>query len=235
MGGTVVWTRETKNDLRGEWRRLVEQCITAISQARSGLPTPHGFDSDDLEDYPAEPDDMTAFVLSSVERLVDSLTNCLPAMIDFSRQFRPRNSSITASDVVELLGISVNLLEPASTALSAASKGEVVDSRQGAGENVDFNSIQRQFEEQAAILRKWKEKNMEDIEVKLGPRNPAKFASVADAVGNIARLLGESVQLAVSSRSFPDLTLNFQSNYNISPPREDIPRRWHHGQILHPR
>jgi hypothetical protein len=195
-GEAVLWTKETKNHLEGEWRRLVEQCITAMSQARSAFPALHGFDLDDLEDYPAEPGDITTFILSLVERLVNSLTDCLPAMIDFSRQFRPRNSSITASEVAELLGISVNLLEPASIALSAASKEEVVESRQEAGEEVDFNSIQRQFEEQAAVLRKWKEKNIEDIEIKLGPRNPAKFASVADAVGNIARLLGESVHLA---------------------------------------
>lgn len=45
------------------------------------------------------------------------------------------------------------------------------------------------FGEQAAGLQKWKEKHREDIEVKLVEKSPAKLASVADAIENIAKVL----------------------------------------------
>jgi hypothetical protein len=93
--------------------------------------------------------------------------------------------------VTRLLDISVDLITPATEAFSKATKDATADTRSRDDPIVDLESIQRVFEEQSAQLQKWKVKHREDIVLKLAENNPAKLASVADAVENIAKVLGK--------------------------------------------
>jgi hypothetical protein len=90
---------------------------------------------------------------------------------------------------VQLLDSAVDLIEPASQALAEAAKSAARNKRPKDAVKVDLESIQRVFDEQAAVLQKWKEKHRQDIEVKLVEKSPAKLASVADAIENIASVL----------------------------------------------
>lgn len=130
-------------------------------------------------------------VVNTTELLIDNLVNCLPSIISFKRQYTVTDSEISASDVTQLLDISETLIEPAHEALEKARKDGSWPSDQPEKDTVDFESIQRVFEEQTRALRMWKSKHREDVEIKLADRNPAKLASVADTIGNLAAILGE--------------------------------------------
>ena len=109
-------------------------------------------------------------------------------MIEFCRQWRTQFDDVDASDVVALLDISVDLIAPAAEVLSKVEPPSKVEPRS----RIDIESISRVFDEQASVLRKWKDKNRHTIETKLVSQSPAKLASAANAVGNIAKLLSKS-------------------------------------------
>ncbi|KAI0872174.1 hypothetical protein GGS24DRAFT_508996 [Hypoxylon argillaceum] len=119
---------------------------------------------------------------------------------------------LLASEVVRLLDASVDLIEPASHALTEAANLAVRNKRTTDGVTIDLELIQRVFDEQATVLRKWKEKHRKDIEVKLVEKSPAKLASVADAIENIINILME----------FPT---TLKSRSDLDPIRKDIDER----------
>jgi hypothetical protein len=86
--------------------------------------------------------------------------------------------------------MSVDLIAPAAKVLSQI---DVNSSSSGSESKprLEMESINRVFDEQASVLRKWKDKNRHTIETKLVSQSPAKLASAANAVGNIAKLLSE--------------------------------------------
>jgi hypothetical protein len=175
-----------------ERRTALESCAAAIYQVYVEIPKLPRVGTDDLLDATtSNPAESTKAVLRTIELVIRNLGNILPSIVSFTRQHTFQSESIAASDVTRLLDISVDLITPATEAFSKATKDAMADTRSRDDPIVDLESIQRVFEEQSAQLQKWKVKHREDIVLKLAENNPAKLASVADAVENIAKVLGK--------------------------------------------
>lgn len=135
-------------------------------------------------------DDLKAAAIRSLKLVIGSLRDCLPSIVSFSRTCMTLKDEIPAADdVAELLEASVQLLGPGSEALSRATAMAKVQPDKSS--LVDIESINEVFNQQAICLEKWAEKHKSDIKIKLANKNPAKLASVADAVENIAFFLGK--------------------------------------------
>jgi hypothetical protein len=175
-----------------ERRTALESYAAAIYQVYVEIPKLPQVGTDDLLDATtSNPAESTKAVLRTIELVIRNLGNILPSIVSFTRQHTVQSESIAASDVTRLLDISVDLITPATEAFSKATKDATADTRSRDDPIVDLESIQRVFEEQSAQLQKWKVKHREDIVLKLAENNPAKLASVADAVENIAKVLGK--------------------------------------------
>ena len=192
LTATTVWWRLEHDAVSTEAeRRVFKQCSAAVIAARMDAPWLPAFDLEGVADVSGDAKKLAKSVLKSIELPVKNMATCLPAMVEFTRQFKVMNADITASDVTRLLDISADLIKPASDALQMAATRQTAGEEPKGGDKIDFDSIQRVFHQQARVLLAWKTKHEQDIEIKLAEGNPAKLASVADAVGNIARFLGE--------------------------------------------
>lgn len=192
---TVWWWQERNiaaSQLEGhitaqqEAHTMLQQCAAAVTSARANAPWLPVFEPIDIEAHGGNPNLLTEAVFETIKIHVDNLVNCLPSVVNFSRQYFTREPEIQAPDVARLLDICVDSIAPASIALSKAAHSATVDDG-----SIDFESIERVFDEQAKARQKWREKHRQDIETRLAENNPAKLASAADSIGNIAVILGK--------------------------------------------
>ena len=188
----AAWWAET---VRGrtiprDWIPPLNFCAAAMAEIRIQFFELPQADADDLlNGQKNSPEESTKAVLRTVELILENLGQFLPSLVRFSRQYAVPHERITASDVTRLLDLSIALIPSASEAFSDASKADRVESFSKGDSSVDLEAIQRVFQEQTAQLQKWQAKHREDVELKLAEGSPAKLASVADAVENIAKFL----------------------------------------------
>lgn len=145
--------------------------------------------AEDLTKAKIMPGESTQAVLGTIELVVHTLQSCLPSTTRMSRQYSMQSEDMLASDVTRLLDISVDLIDPASKAFSYVAEQSTTKDLAGNAATVEFQSIRRVFDEQAAILRDWNAKHTQDIELKLANNSPAKLASIADSVQRIVTIL----------------------------------------------
>lgn len=172
-----------------EWPVVLARCSSTMERIRTELPSLPEVGMEDFTKTSRDTAGSTVAALRTVELCIRTLRNCVFSTVRFAREYPIQIEDLHASDVVWLLDVSVDLIEPASQALTKAAKLAARNKRPKDTVNLDLELVQRVFGEQAAVLQKWKEKHREDIEVKLVEKSPAKLASVADAIENIAKFL----------------------------------------------
>ncbi|KAK7408679.1 hypothetical protein QQX98_009147 [Neonectria punicea] len=191
IGEILVWWQQEISDKStdGELHILLSQCADAMMEAKQDFPWLQTSEPGDIKVPRSDIDGLTGAALEIVQLLVNNLATCLPSIVDFCR--KRQRSEISAADVAEMLQLSVELIEPASEALSQAAANARADSTSTDESKVDFDHIRSVFDKQSAELTKWREKHGQDIVAKLAQKNDAKLAAVADTVGNIADFLGK--------------------------------------------
>ncbi|KAH7118521.1 hypothetical protein B0J13DRAFT_532602 [Dactylonectria estremocensis] len=191
IGQILVWWQQEISDKSTdrELRALLGQCATTLMQAQKDFPWLPTLEPGDIELTIHGNDGVAGAALEIVQVLVNNLATCLPSIVDFCR--KRQRQEISAADVVDMLQLSVELIEPASDALSQAAANANADNASTNESKVDFDHIRSVFDKQSAELAKWREKHGQDIVTKLAQKNNAKLAAVADTVGNIANYFVE--------------------------------------------
>jgi hypothetical protein len=94
-----------------------------------------------------------------------------------ARDYSVQSEDMLASDVTKLLDICVDLVSPATKALSRASQKAAVRTSQSNTTTVDYVHIQQVLKDRAQQLQTWKEQHREDIESKLANKYPYKLSN----------------------------------------------------------
>jgi flagellar biosynthesis/type III secretory pathway ATPase len=179
------------------WNDIISDATSAIKDVYRAIPTFPPTDIDDLTRAAAKASarakSFKPTILRTANLIVETLRDSIMVVLDRSRTHRARTSeNMTASEVTRLLDASVDLIAPASEAVSKAACSTRVAGKDTAQTNsLAVESVQRVFEEQAAQLKKWKTKHREAIALKLADKNPAKMAAIAEALETIVQVLDE--------------------------------------------
>jgi hypothetical protein len=187
---TVWWSKARQKVETTKWRRLVQNCNDCIDQAYEMIPDLPDAGIADFTDVERNAAESTGAVLQTVKLVVQTLQHSVPSTTRMARDYSVRSEDMLASDVTKLLDICVDLVSPATKALSRASQKAAVRTSQSNTTTVDYVHIQQVLKDRAQQLQTWKEQHREDIESKLANK-PHKLASVAEAIKGIATILSK--------------------------------------------
>lgn len=124
MTPIVWWAHRVKGSktMPKEWPVVLARCSSTVERIRTELPSLPEVGMEDFTKTSRDTAGSTVAALRTVELCIRTLRNCVSSTVRFAREYPIQIEDLHASDVVRLLDVSVDLIEPASQALTKAAK-----------------------------------------------------------------------------------------------------------------
>ncbi|KAH8668957.1 hypothetical protein BX600DRAFT_265926 [Xylariales sp. PMI_506] len=190
----IWWLQARREAISGKWYHQIQECTNNINHVFSKIPDLPDAGVADFVKANRSAAESARVVLETIGLVVKTLEKSVPSTTRIAREYSIQSENMAAADVTQLLDTCVELIDPAAEALSRVSKvSPNMTSRalQKSPAPVESLSILQAFNTQALRLRSWKALYREDIELKLADKNPAKLASLAEAIKNIVAIMSE--------------------------------------------